>query len=51
MSLAKSYPCRDPPTFVLEEVAHACAAGEDKLRDVFDDLGLVFGRECGEPLG
>jgi hypothetical protein len=41
----------DPPTFVLQEVAHASAAGEDELRDVFDNLGLVFGSECGKPLG
>jgi hypothetical protein len=40
-----------PPTFVLEEVAHARAAGEDELRDVLDDFGLVFGCEGGEPLG
>ena len=52
MSLAKSYPCRDPPlTFILEEVAHARTAGEDELGDVLDDFGLVFGRERGEPLG
>ena len=52
MSLAKSYPCRDPPlTFVLEEVAHARAAGEDELRDVFDNLGLVLRCERSEPLG
>jgi hypothetical protein len=41
----------DPPTFVFQEVAHASAAGEDELRDVFDNLGLVFGRESGKPLG
>jgi hypothetical protein len=40
-----------PLTFVLEEVAHASAAGEDELGDVFDNLGLVFGREGGEPFG
>jgi hypothetical protein len=49
--LAKPLPLPDPLTFILEEVAHAGAAGEDELRDVFDDLGLVFGCECGEPLG
>lgn len=42
---------RDPLTFVLEEVAHAGAAGEDELGDVLDDFGFVLGRECGEPLG
>jgi hypothetical protein len=49
--LAKPVPLLDPLTFILQEVAHASAAGEDELRDVFDDLGLVFGCECGEPLG
>ena len=39
------------PTFVLEKIAHTSAAGEDELRDIFDDLGLLFGRESGEPLG
>jgi hypothetical protein len=41
----------DPLTFILQEVAHARAAGEDELRDVFDNLGLVFGCEGGEPFG
>jgi hypothetical protein len=41
----------DPPTFVFQEVAHASAASEDELRDVFDDLGLVFRGEGGEPFG
>jgi hypothetical protein len=49
--LAELLPLPDPLTFVLEEVAHARAAGEDELRDVFDNLGLVFGGEGGEPLG
>jgi hypothetical protein len=39
----------DPLTFILQEVAHAGTAGEDELRDVFNDLGLVFGGEGGEP--
>lgn len=38
-------------TLVLEKVAHAGAAGEHQLRDVLDDLGLVLGREGGEPFG
>lgn len=44
-------PLPDPPTFVLQKVAHARAAGEDELGDVFDNLGLVFGCEGGEPFG
>lgn len=49
---SEELPLPDPPrTFVLEEVAHARAAGEDQLRDVLDDFGFVFGRERGEPLG
>jgi hypothetical protein len=38
-------------TFVLKEVAHAGAAGEDKLGDVLDYLGLFLGGERGEPFG
>lgn len=38
-------------TFVLEEVAHARAPRQDQLRDVLDDLGLILGRERGEPFG
>jgi hypothetical protein len=38
-------------TFVLEEVAHASSTGEDQLGDILDDLCLVLGRECSEPLG
>jgi hypothetical protein len=41
----------DGQTFVLEEIAHARAAGEHELRDVFHDLGLFLGRERREPLG
>jgi len=37
--------------FVLEKIAHAGTAGEDELRDIFDDLGFVLGREGGEPFG
>lgn len=49
---SEELPLPDPPlTFVLEEVAHARAAGEDELRNVFDDFGLVFGSKCREPLG
>ena len=44
-------PLTRPPTFVLEEIAHAGAAGEDELRYVFDDFCLVFGGERGKPLG
>jgi len=39
------------PTFVFEEVAHACSTGEDKLSDILDDLGLVFGGQGDEPFG
>jgi hypothetical protein len=49
--LAKLLPLPDPLTFILQEVAHAGAAGEDELRDVFDDFGLVLGCERGEPFG
>ena len=41
----------DLGVLVFEEIAHARTAGEDQLRHVFHDLGLVFGRECGEPFG
>ena len=36
-------------TSIFEKITHACAAGEDELGDVLDDLGLVLGRESGEP--
>ena len=36
-------------TFVLKKVAHARASSEHELRDILDDLGLVLGREGGEP--
>jgi hypothetical protein len=39
------------PTFVLEEVAHARAAGEYQLRNILYDLCLILGGERGEPLG
>ena len=35
--------------FIFKEVAHACSPGEDELGDIFDDLGLVFGRKGSEP--
>ena len=38
-------------TFVFEKVAHARAASEDELGDVFDDLGLVSRRQRREPFG
>lgn len=38
-------------TFVFDEVAHARPAGEDELRDVLDDFGLVLRRQSGEPFG
>ena len=34
----------EQPTFVFKEIAHLCAPGQDELRDIFDDLGLVLGR-------
>jgi hypothetical protein len=43
-------PLLDPLTLILQEIAHASAAREDELRDVLDNLGLVFGCERGEPL-
>lgn len=36
-------------TFVLEEIAHARAPSQHELRDILNDLGLVLGREGGEP--
>ena len=36
-------------TFVFEEIAHAGPTRQHELRDVFDDLGLVFRGEGGEP--
>ena len=36
-------------TLVLEEVAHACAAGKYELCDVLDDLGLLLGWHRHEP--
>lgn len=40
-----------PPllTLVFQEVAHACAPGQDSLSDILDDLGLIFGNEGSEP--
>lgn len=38
-------------TFVLEEIAHAGAPGEDELGHILDDLGLLLGRQGGEPFG
>lgn len=36
-------------TFVLQKIAHACASGQDQLRDVLDDLGFLSRREGREP--
>lgn len=36
-------------TLVLEKVAHPRSSGQNKLRNVLDDLGLILGREGGEP--
>lgn len=38
-------------TFVFEEIAHPRPAGQHKLSHIFDDLGFLLRRECGEPLG
>lgn len=38
-------------TLVLDKVAHPGPARKDQLRDVLDNLGLVFGGQRGEPLG
>ena len=51
MSLACRGPRSNPPTFVFEKIAHASSTGENELRDVLDDFGLVLGRERGEPFG
>lgn len=37
-------------TFVFEEIAHARPARQNQLRHIFDDLGLLLGRESSEPL-
>lgn len=39
------------PTLIFKEVAHSCATCQDRLGDVLDDLGLVLGRQGGEPFG
>ncbi len=36
-------------TFIFEKVTHASSPRKNELRDVFDDFGFFFGRECGEP--
>jgi hypothetical protein len=38
-------------TFVFKEIAHPRPTGEHKLSHILDDLGLLLGRESGEPLG
>jgi hypothetical protein len=37
-------------TFVFEEIAHSRPARQNQLGHIFDDLGLLLGRESGEPL-
>jgi hypothetical protein len=39
------------PTLVFDEVAHASSPGEHQLGHILDNLGLVLGRQGGEPLG
>lgn len=51
VSRAKALSSRGILTLVLKKVAHAGAAGKDKLRDVLDYLCLFLGRQCGEPFG
>jgi hypothetical protein len=38
-------------TFVFKEIAHPRPAGEHKLSHIFDNLGLLLGRQSGKPLG
>lgn len=38
-------------TFVFEEIAHARPARQNQLGHILDNLGLLLGRESGEPLG
>lgn len=38
-------------TFVFKKIAHASASGKNKLRNVFDNLCLLLGRESSEPFG
>lgn len=40
----------DLSVFILEEIAHPCSSGEDKLGYIFDDLGLFPRGECAKPL-
>lgn len=38
-------------TFVLKEIAHSGATGQDELSYIFDDLGLLLRRESSKPFG
>lgn len=51
VSRAKTLSSRGILTLILEKVAHAGAAGKDKLRDVLDYLCLFLGCQRGEPFG
>jgi hypothetical protein len=36
-------------TLVFDKIAHACAASEDELRHILDNLGLLLRRHRHEP--
>ena len=36
-------------TLVFKKIAHSRPPGENKLRDILNDFGLLFGRESSEP--
>jgi hypothetical protein len=38
-------------TFVLKEIAHPGPTGQDELSHIFDNLGLLPGRESRKPFG
>jgi hypothetical protein len=38
-------------TFVLKEIAHPGPTGQDELGHIFDNLGLLLGRESRKPFG
>ena len=37
-------------TFIFQEIAHPCPPCQHELRDILNDLGLLLGWKCCEPL-